>query len=85
MIALQEGSPKRARSSLSRNGGAIEVSGRLGFRNCVFSFFFWGGGEGGGRRSSASLEVTLRLKMAQKPYMIWSLGPKALKYESLEP
>ena len=23
--------------------------------------------------------------MAQKPYMIWSLGPKALKYKSLEP
>ena len=29
--------------------------------------------------------LTLRLKMAQKPYIIWSLGPKALKYESLEP
>ncbi|CAE7718508.1 unnamed protein product [Symbiodinium microadriaticum] len=28
---------------------------------------------------------TLRLKIAQKPYMAWSLGPKALKYESLEP
>ena len=28
---------------------------------------------------------TLRLKMAQKPYIILSLGPKALKYESLEP
>ena len=29
--------------------------------------------------------LTLRLKMAQKPYIIWSLGPEALKYESLEP
>ena len=29
--------------------------------------------------------LTLRLKMAQKPYIIWSLGPKALKSESLEP
>ena len=28
--------------------------------------------------------LTLRLKMAQKPYVTWSLGPKALKYESLE-
>ena len=25
------------------------------------------------------------LKIAQKPYIVWSLGPKALKYESLEP
>ena len=23
--------------------------------------------------------------MVQKPYIIWSLGPKALKHESLEP
>ena len=29
--------------------------------------------------------LTLRLKIAQKPYVVWSLGPKALKYESLEP
>ena len=28
---------------------------------------------------------TLRLKVAQKPYIVWSLGPKALRYESLEP
>ena len=28
---------------------------------------------------------SLRLKTAQKPYIIWSLGPKALKYESSEP
>ena len=26
-----------------------------------------------------------RLKMAQKPFIIWSLGLKALKHESLEP
>ena len=31
------------------------------------------------------LKFTLRLKVAQKPYIVWSLGPKALKYESLEP
>ena len=29
--------------------------------------------------------ATLRLKIAQKPYIVWSLGPKALNYESLEP
>ena len=29
--------------------------------------------------------VTLRLKIAQKLYIVWSLGPKALKYECLEP
>ena len=29
--------------------------------------------------------LSLRLKMAQEPYIIWSLGPKASKYESLEP
>ena len=27
---------------------------------------------------------TLRLTIAQKPYIVWSLGPKALKYASLE-
>ena len=27
----------------------------------------------------------LRLKIAQKPYIVWSLGSKALHYESLEP
>ena len=31
------------------------------------------------------LSLSLRLKIAQKPYIVWSLGPKALKYESLEP
>ena len=31
------------------------------------------------------MTLTLRLKIAQKPYTVWSLGPKALKYESLEP
>ena len=29
--------------------------------------------------------ITLRLKIAQRPYIVWSLGPKALGYESLEP
>ena len=29
--------------------------------------------------------VTLGIKMAQKPYVAWSLGPKALIYESLDP
>ena len=28
---------------------------------------------------------TLRLKIAQNPYIVWSLGPNALKYESLKP
>ena len=27
--------------------------------------------------------VTLGIKTAQKPYIVWSLGPKALIYESL--
>ena len=26
-----------------------------------------------------------KTQIAQKPYIIWSLGPKDLKYESLEP
>ena len=30
-------------------------------------------------------KISLRLKIAQKPYVVWSLGPKALKDESLEP
>ena len=28
---------------------------------------------------------TLGSKMAQKPYIVWSLGPKALIYESFDP
>ena len=27
---------------------------------------------------------TLKLKIAQKPHIIWSLGPKTLKYDSFE-
>ena len=29
--------------------------------------------------------LSLRLKTAQKPYIVWSLGPKAFQYEPLEP
>ena len=29
--------------------------------------------------------ITLRLRIAQKPYIVWSLGPKALEHEFLEP
>ena len=29
--------------------------------------------------------LNLRLKIAQKPSIVWSLGPKALYYESLDP
>ena len=36
-------------------------------------------------RTLVSKSPSLRLKIAQKPYIVWSLGPKALKYESLEP
>ena len=32
-----------------------------------------------------SVTRTLRLKIAQKPYIVWSLGPKAFRYQSLEP
>ena len=35
--------------------------------------------------SSPVLTITLRLKIAQKPCMVWSLGPKALEYEFVEP
>ena len=31
------------------------------------------------------VRVSLRLKIAQKPFIVWSLGPKASYYESLEP
>ena len=40
---------------------------------------------GFGVKRSRVLRFTLRLKIAQKSNIIWSLGPKALKYESLEP
>ena len=36
-------------------------------------------------KPGATLSYIVRLKIAQKPYTICSLGPKALKYESLEP
>ena len=29
--------------------------------------------------------LTLGIKIVQKPYIVWSLGPKALIYESLDP
>ena len=29
--------------------------------------------------------LSLGIKIAQKPYTVWSLGPKALLYESLDP
>ena len=28
--------------------------------------------------------LTPRLKIAHKPYIVWSLGPTALKYQSIE-
>ena len=56
------------------NGSGFSSSGLWGQDFRVYS-------SGPGLRS-----LTLRLKMAQKPnIIIWSLGPKALKYESLEP
>ena len=35
-------------------------------------------------RMWVSGSLTLGIKTAQKPYIIWSLGPKALIYESLD-
>ena len=35
--------------------------------------------------SNAFERCSLGIKIAQKPYIVWSLGPKALIYESLEP
>ena len=32
-----------------------------------------------------SARLTLGLKLAQKPYIVWPLGPKALDYGFLEP
>ena len=29
--------------------------------------------------------IILRLNIAQKPHIVWSLSPKAINYESLEP
>ena len=44
------------------------------------------GGSGSGALIIGNrVRLTLRLKMAQKPFVMWSLGPKALTYESLEP
>ena len=31
------------------------------------------------------IKQTLGIKLAQKPYVVWSLGPKALIYEPLDP
>ena len=47
---------------------------------------FWAQGWGVEDDScSGCRSVALGLETAPKPYMMWSLGPKALKYESLEP
>ena len=40
--------------------------------------------DGWGHDSSME-SLPLRLKIAQKSYIIWSLGQKTLEYESLEP
>ena len=32
-----------------------------------------------------TLTLSLRPNIAQKPLIVWSLGPKASKYESIEP
>ena len=34
--------------------------------------------------TSLSYHITLGIKTAQKPYIVWSLGPKALMHESLD-
>ena len=35
-------------------------------------------------RAMSTHPLTLSIKIAQKPYIIGSLGPKALKYESFD-
>ena len=37
-----------------------------------------------GLKASLCVHLSLSINIAQKPYIIGSLGPKALKYESLE-
>ena len=41
--------------------------------------------QGPGCACSGREKATLRLKIAQKPYIIWSVGRTTLKYEFLEP
>ena len=53
-----------------------------------FDLGFWVWGFWVLRRSGLGVQVRhipLRLKIAQKPSIVWSLGPNALKSESLEP
>ena len=38
-----------------------------------------------GDRASLRVPCLLRLKLAQEPYIIWSLGLKILKFESSAP
>ena len=38
-----------------------------------------------GTRKLMEQPITLGIKIAQKPYIVWSLAPKALIYESLDP
>ena len=37
-----------------------------------------------GVRVRIRVPLTLGIKIAQMPYIVWSLGPKALTYESLD-
>ena len=35
--------------------------------------------------SSVTIALPIGIKIAQTPYVVWSLAPKSLIYESLEP
>ena len=53
-------------------GSSFQDLGSLGFRVPALRFKYYSG-------------VSLGIKIGQKPYIVWSVGPKALIYESLDP
>ena len=73
-IAALVGSPSFTSRVVARAHRVSRIKSKsrqdLGFRFRVLGFKIWGG--------------SLGIKTAQKPYIVWSLGPKALIYESLD-
>ena len=50
-----------------------------------FGFHFKAQAHKASRSLPPTVSLTLRFKIAQKPYIIRSLGPRIIKYRSLEP
>ena len=86
----QIGSALEGLGQCRKRGNLVIPCGYVGSadcsRNCMIGKDI---GKGVGDRKETrvfeSKTLTLRLKLAQKPYIVWSLGPEALKHEPKKP